>query len=93
MLEYIAQAQLDMARAERKGLVKPEEPPSAVVAGGRRSRLGPNGGTSAAASAAHADVVAAGMASELSTRLVKWQRDFTVEQHPAAAMLVEAEGR
>jgi hypothetical protein len=96
MLEYISQAQVDMARAERKGLAKTEDPPAREVVSARRSRLGPYGATgaaSAAAAARAAEVVAAGMANELSTRLVKWQRDFTVEQHPATAMLVDAEGR
>jgi hypothetical protein len=91
MLDYISQAQVDMARAERKGLVRAEEPSAREV--NRRSRLGPHGPTAGAAAARAADVVAAGMANELATRLVKWQRDFTVEQHPATAMLVDAEGR
>jgi hypothetical protein len=95
MLEYISQAQADMARAERKELAKADEPPAReAVAANRRSRLVPHGATPATAAAARAaDVVAAGMANELTTRRVKGHRDFTVEQHPAAAMLVDAEGR
>jgi hypothetical protein len=83
MLDIIAQSQVEMARAESRRISRDENgaPGSPGDARTPEQQQSDNGATT----------VAASLAGELATRLVKWQHEFTVEG--GAAALVEAAGR